>query len=263
MLFIVLPAYNEELGLGMLIEDIIHHCGHLPLQIVVVDDASTDGTYQLARNYARTYPYISVISHQENRGLGGSLLTGFKEVFKLRRILPRNEIKGTEYQDVIITMDADNTHPGEAIPMIAQLIEEGADLVVASRYASGSKQYGLNSIRRILSWGAGKVMSMAFPVKGLKDYSCGYRGYRASALEKAYFLYGDDLIESRNFAGMVELLLKVVEYCDDIQEVPFDLHYEKKLGRSKMRVFKTIGGYFNLIYRLKREAWGWREWVGE
>lgn len=263
MLFVVLPAYNEERGLGMLIEDILAHCGHLPIHIVVVNDASTDSTYEVAMEYARKYPCITVISHEENRGLGGSLLTGFKEVFKLRRLLPRGEGQSNKYQDGIITMDADNTHPGEAIPKIFRLIEEGADLVVASRYAFGSKQYGLTPLRKFLSWGAGKVMSLAFPVQGLKDYSCGYRGYRASVLEKAYFLYGDQLIESRNFSGMVELLLKVVEYCEQIQEVPFDLHYDKKLGRSKMRIFKTIGGYFNLIYRLKKESWGWRQWVGE
>lgn len=135
--------------------------------------------------------------------------------------------------------------------------------MVASRYAPGGEQYGLNPLRKVLSWGAGQVMTLFFPVAGLRDYSCGYRAYRASVLESSYLIYGENLIESRSFAGMVELLVKVVNYCRDIREIPFNLHYEKKQGKSKMRVMATIMGYFALIFRLKKETWGLMEWVGE
>ncbi|MEL1136453.1 glycosyltransferase [Desulfitobacterium sp. THU1] len=265
MLFVVLPAYNEEAALRILLDDIREACRNIPTQIIVVNDASTDQTLQLAQDYARSYPQVRVVSHQENKGLGGSLMTGFKQVFTLRRSLAKEGLvweKGY-YHDIILTMDADNTHPADRIPLMVEQINLGADLVVASRYAPGGNQYGLHPLRKLLSWGAGQVMGRFFPVEGLKDYSCGYRAYRASVLENTYLIYGEELIESRSFAGMVELLVKVVNYCRDIREIPFDLHYEKKQGRSKMKILATIGGYFSLIIRLKKETWGWVEWVRE
>ncbi|SHN78111.1 glycosyltransferase family 2 protein [Desulfitobacterium chlororespirans] len=263
MLFVVLPAYNEEAGLQPLLDDISKACQGIPLQIIVVNDASTDHTLQIARDYALNNPEVQVLSHTRNKGLGGSLMTGFKHVFAQRRMLGEQSGEWIGHDDVILTMDADNTHPAERIPLMAELIQQGADLVVASRYAPGGRQYGLNPLRQILSWGAGQVMTLFFPVEGLRDYSCGYRAYRASALESAYIIYGEELIESRSFAGMVELLVKVANYCREIREIPFDLHYEKKQGKSKMKILTTIMGYFALILRLKKEKWGWVEWVGE
>lgn len=263
MLFVVLPAYNEEAGLKMLLDDIRKACHEIPTRIIVVNDASTDQTLQIAQDYAEGCPEVQVISHPKNKGLGGSLMTGFKHVFAQRRSLRRQNYEWVGYGDIILTMDADNTHPADRIPLMVEQIHQGADLVVASRYAPGGEQYGLNPLRKILSWGAGQVMTLFFPVSGLRDYSCGYRAYRASVLESAYIIYGEDLIESRSFAGMVELLVKVVNYCRDIREIPFNLHYEKKQGKSKMRIMATIMGYFTLIIRLKKETWSLMEWVGE
>lgn len=263
MLFIVLPAYNEAAGLETLLDDIVRACQGIPTQIVLVNDASKDQTLAIAEKYAQNCPELLVVSHPENKGLGGSLLTGFKEVFALRKAFRSQGSNMVGYNDVILTMDADNTHPAESIPLMVEQIRQGADLVVASRYAPGGRQYGLNPLRKILSWGAGQAMTLFFPVEGLKDYSCGYRAYRASVLENAYLIYGDKLIESRSFAGMVELLLKVVNYCKEVREIPFELHYEKKQGKSKMRIWATIMGYFSLIIRIKKENWGFVEWVSE
>ncbi|HHY25978.1 MAG TPA: glycosyltransferase [Desulfitobacterium dehalogenans] len=263
MLFVVLPAYNEEAGLEPLLDDIRKACQGIPTQIIVVNDASTDHTLDIAQDYAQIFSEVQVLSHPQNKGLGGSLMTGFKHAFAQRRILRKQCSEWVGYDDIILTMDADNTHPADRIPSMVEQIDQGADLVVASRYAPGGKQYGLNPLRQVLSWGAGQVMTLFFPVPGLKDYSCGYRAYRASVLESTYMIYGERLIESRSFAGMVELLVKVTGYCREIREIPFDLHYEKKQGKSKMKIMATIMGYFALILRLKKERWGWVEWVGE
>lgn len=266
MLFVVLPAFNEEAGLKELLDDIESSCRGIPTRIIVVNDASTDFTFQIAKEYAREFPNVHVLSHEMNKGLGGALMTGFEYVFGLRENLKRSErelVQSRASEDVIVTMDADNTHPADRIPLMLTQIYSGADLVVASRYAPGGEQHGLNLMRRTLSWGAGKVMSFFFPVAGLKDYSCGYRAYRASTLERVYQNYGDQMIENRSFAAMVELLVKVVGFCQEVREIPFSLHYEKKKGKSKMRVFATIIGYFSLIMRLRKETWGSMEWAGE
>jgi dolichol-phosphate mannosyltransferase len=266
MLFVVLPAYNEEAGLKTLLDDIESSCQAIPTQIIIVNDASTDDTLKVAQEYSRENSNVQVVSHPENKGLGGALMTGFEYVFSLRAV-PGLERVESQHQgpvnDVILTMDADNTHPADRIPVMLTEIYSGADLVVASRYAPGGEQHGLNFMRRTLSWGAGRVMRFFFPVNGLRDYSCGYRAYRASTLESCYQSYGKQLIENRSFAAMVELLIKVVGFCKEVREVPFALHYEKKMGKSKMRIGSTIFGYFSLIIRLKKETWGSMEWAGE
>ena len=266
MLFVVLPAYNEEAGLKELLDDIERSSREIPTQIIVVNDASTDHTFQIAKEYAEEFDNVIVLSHEQNKGLGGALMTGFKHAFRLREDL-KGQKTGLEQtgctEDVILTMDADNTHPADRIPLMLAEIYSGADLVVASRYAPGGEQHGLNFMRRTLSWGAGKIMSFFFPVSGLKDYSCGYRAYRATTLEQVYQNYGEQMIENRSFAAMVELLVKVVSYCREVREIPFSLHYEKKMGKSKMRIMATIFGYVSLIIRLKKETWGSMEWAGE
>jgi dolichol-phosphate mannosyltransferase len=266
MLFVILPAYNEEAGLKNLLDDIETSCHTIPTQIIIVNDASTDQTQEVAEKYSRVYTNVHVLLHEQNKGLGGALMTGFQHVFEVRTKLEVSSFKengGDLSEDVILTMDADNTHPADRIPYMLKEIYSGADLVIASRYAPGGEQYGLNRLRRTLSWGAGKVMSFFFPVPGLKDYSCGYRAYRASTLERVYRSYGEQLIENRSFAAMVELLIKVIGFCNEVREIPFSLHYERKRGKSKMKIWATMLGYFTLIIRLKKETWGSMEWAGE
>ncbi|WP_425800348.1 glycosyltransferase family 2 protein [Desulfitobacterium sp. Sab5] len=254
MLFVVLPAYNEQASLGYLLEDLHTVLNDYSYRIIVVNDASTDQTLDLAREYASRWGSISVLNHSENKGLGGALQTGISHVL--------NELS-KKPEDILITLDADNTHPADRIPLLVQKLEEGSDLAIASRYAPGGEQIGLSLFRKILSWGAGKIMSFFFPIAGVKDYSCGYRAYRVSILRRAYNNYGELLMESRSFAAMVELLIKVVPFCQKISEVPLILHYERKQGKSKMKIVSTIKGYLTLIYRLKKEAWSSVEWVEE
>lgn len=255
MLFIVLPAYNEQASLGDLMKDLHAVLQEYDYRILIVNDASTDQTLELARDYASQWGSTYVINHRENKGLGGALQTGISHVL--------NGLSEKPEQDILITLDADNTHPADRIPLLVQKLKEGADLAIASRYAEGGEQIGLSPLRKILSWGAGKVMTFFFPIAGVKDYSCGYRAYRVSTLERAYHAYGDQLMESRSFAAMVELLIKVVPFCHRVSEVPLILHYERKQGKSKMKIGSTIKGYLSLIYHFKKEAWSSVEWVEE
>ncbi|GAB6174055.1 glycosyltransferase family 2 protein [Paradesulfitobacterium aromaticivorans] len=274
MLFVVLPAYNEAGALPLLVADIEETCRHLQHRIIAVDDGSSDDTGEVLHSLKREYVNFDFVQHEENKGLGEALLSGFQTVIKSRDMHsddPKSFRSNFFYEvgevgtlpDIVVTMDADNTHPAECIPALVAKIGEGADLAIASRYVSGAKQTGLAAFRRLLSWGAGAVMHVFFPISGVRDYSCGYRAYRLSILEKGLTLYGQNLIESRNFAGMVELLLKITPFCRRIAEIPLDLHYERKQGLSKMKILATIWGYLYLIYRLKRKNWGSLEWAGE
>lgn len=265
MLYIVLPAYNEDEALPALLEDIEQNCASIPHQVVVVNDGSTDRTLDVVRNYARTHKNVHTVNHDQNQGLGAALNSGFQYVlnFNLNQgnLLENSVYMEQEVPDMLITMDADNTQPADCIPLLYEEICSGADLVIASRYVQGGEQHGLSLGRRVLSWGAGRVMRFFVPITGVRDYSCGYRAYRLALLAEGTRVYGPNIIKSRNFSGMVELLLKVAPFAERVSEVPLKLHYELKKGASKMRIRATIWGYVQLIYQIKRKRWSTVEWA--
>jgi len=267
MLYIVLPAYNEAEELPALLEDIEQNCAPIPHQIVVINDGSTDGTSDIVQSYAQTHNNIHRVNHDQNQGLGAALNSGFQYVMNVNAKQGNrhetNRYLNQEAPDMVITMDADNTQPADRIPLLYEEICSGADLVIASRYVQGGEQHGLSLGRRVLSWGAGKFMHYFVPITGVRDYSCGYRAYRLSILAEGTRLYGPNIIKSRNFSGMVELLLKVAPFAERVTEVPLRLHYELKIGASKMRIWATIWGYILLIYQIKRKRWSTVEWAEE
>lgn len=259
MLDIVLPAYNEEQSVTKVIEDIERVCACIEHRIIVVDDGSTDHTGKVLQELKQQFHRLEILTHSENRGLGEALLTGFRYV--TQNVSRQRGEGGSGEQDIIITMDADNTHPADRIPLLCRAINEGAEVVIASRFVAEGQQHGLGAGRRVLSWGAGRVMRLFFPMPGLHDYSSGYRAYRRLIMTAALQFYGERLIESRSFAAMAELLLKLLPLCRRITEVPLQLHYERKLSASKMKVGTTILGYIRLIYRSKKESWRMMKWA--
>lgn len=267
MLYILLPAYNEDQALPSLLKDIEQISAQIPHQTVIVDDGSTDHTADVVRKFAQTHPNIHIVSHSQNQGLGAALNSGFQFVLNFNQyydnLWEERLIKHQLAPDMVITMDADNTQPADCIPKLYEAICSGADLVIASRYVSGGEQNGLSLGRRGLSWGAGRVMHYFAPIKGVRDYSCGYRAYRLALLAEGTRQYGPEIIKSRNFSGMVELLLKVAPFAECVTEIPLKLHYELKKGASKMKIWQTIWGYVQLIYQVKRHKWSTVEWAEE
>lgn len=235
--WIVLPAFNEAENLPGLLDGIAAVLRPLggAYTVVVVNDGSRDATAAVARAYARRLP-VDLVSHANNRGLARTIETG------IRVVLLRAE-KG----DVLITMDADNTHPPVLMPRMLSEIQNGADLVIASRFVPGGTEEGVALLRRILSHGLGVVMRLRFGMRGVRDYSCGYRAYHVELLRAAAALYGDRLIEARGFAVMAELLVKLASFSRRIVEVPLHLRYDLKRGGSKMRVARTVAEYFRLL----------------
>ncbi|WP_407311091.1 glycosyltransferase family 2 protein [Desulfosporosinus sp. SB140] len=266
MLYIVLPAFNEAASLPPLLETIEQVCADLPHLITVVNDGSTDTTSEIIEAYAHTYPTIHQVNHRQNQGLGAALNSGFQYVLNYNSSLQQplsDAQKGPVAPDTVITMDADNTQPADHIPLLYESICSGADLTIASRFVDGGEQHGLSIVRKMLSWGAGKVMNYFVPISGVRDYSCGYRAYRLSLLAEGIRQYGPNIIQSRNFSGMVELLLKIAPLANKVAEIPLKLHYELKTGASKMKILATIWGYIQLIYHIKRQRWSSVEWVEE
>ena len=210
------------------------------LRVLVVDDGSSDGTVAGAGAFADRLG-IEVVPHGVNRGLGAALQTGLTEA--LRR---------AGATDAIATMDADNTHdPGLLPEMLRRLETTPADVVIASRYTPGGEEVGLTPLRRLLSRGASLLLTLVAPVRGARDYTCGYRLYRAALLRRAAEAWNDRLIEEAGFTCMAEVLLKLGRGGARVTEHPLVLRYDLKQGASKMKVMRTIGRYFVLARRIR------------
>jgi dolichol-phosphate mannosyltransferase len=242
--WVILPAYNETGGLPTLLKSLAllaaewREMSSNPLSrphVVVVDDGSTDETAAVAHGFADRLR-LTVLAHPQNRGLAAAIRTGVEHT--CREAAPN---------DVIVTMDADDTHRPEQLPDLVRAIGEGADVVIASRYARGARQDGVPAHRVVLSAGISWLLRLRFRLPGVRDYSCGYRAYRASVLQRALAAYGDRLIVSRGFVASTELLTKLAPFARRFVEVPLDLRYDRKVGPSKMPTAQTMAAYLRLM----------------
>jgi dolichol-phosphate mannosyltransferase len=244
-LWVVLPAFNEEENLGKLIEATIDSMTQhqVNYEIVVVDDGSQDKTQLVARTFFPQFP-VTVLVHEKNQGLGATMRDGFKYVSQKGKV-----------GDVVIAMDADNTHNPSLIHTMLTCIDEGNDVVIASRYQNGAVVKGVPGFRQWLSLMASYLFRVCFPVRGVKDYTCGYRAYRMELIQKAFSLYGENFINQNGFECMVDILIKLRKMEAIFREVPLVLRYDLKEGVSKMRVVKTISRSLMLI---AKHRWVWQ-----
>ncbi|MBU8905914.1 glycosyltransferase family 2 protein [Desertibacillus haloalkaliphilus] len=241
---VALPAYNEETGLPKLLDKIIAVQASVerPFEVIVVDDGSTDRTGEILKDYEQRYPFMTVITHRKNKGLGEAMKTIF------HFLLDRYDDK-----DILITLDADNTHHPKIIPALVEKIEaEQLDLVVASRFTRGGKEMGLSPLRKVYSRGARLFFKMFFPISGVYDYSSGFRAYRLGAVRQAFARYEGKMITSNGFDCMVEILARFSKLDIKAGEYPLVLEYHLKETPSKMKVIRTITGYFSLLRRVKK-----------
>lgn len=248
-LVVLLPAYNEEKDVERLVKrwekeaDVIKNY-NLALKIVVINDGSKDKTREIGEQLARTYSNVKLINHSCNKGLGKAVETGFKYVIE-------------ECPNCLYTclMDCDNTQSPIYIETMLEKVKKSQqkiDVVIASRYQKGAKVYGLAGYRKLTSNGARWVYSTLLHIKGVKDYTCGYRLYTRSILEEAYAYFKNHLIEQEGFTCMAEVLYKLSCIGAHFAEVPFELHYDDKKGASKMKVLKTAKDSIALAFKLRK-----------
>jgi dolichol-phosphate mannosyltransferase len=242
-IILTLPAYNEEQGLPPLLDAFQNAMrqGGFEAQAVIADDGSTDGTCGVIQEWSSKFP-IKLIRHPENRGLGETI----RDALHKAAVIAQPE-------DVIVTMDADNTHSPALIPDMVRQIGMGKDLVIASRYRAGSRVVGLNFFRHLLCYGARALFQMAFPIPGVRDYTCGFRAYRAGLLQQAFVRFGDAFVTEQSFACMAEILLKLSQLSPKIVEIPMVLRYDQKRGASKMKVGSTILATLRLMRKMRTD----------
>lgn len=247
MIHVIFPAYNEERVIRPTLLALVEAMRGRSdsYRAVLVDDGSTDATVAEAERAVAesrgTLP-LTVLRHEVNRGLGAGLRTGIYTCL---------DEAGDD--DVIVTLDADNTHPPAMIPKLVELVREGYDLSIASRYRSGAEVHGVPGYRRALSDVGRLVFQVLYPIPGVRDYTCCFRAYAVPLLRRARRVYGEALCTARGFEAVMDLLLRLGPLEPKVKEIGFVLDYGERVGQSKMKVLRTIRSTVLLLARRRIE----------
>jgi dolichol-phosphate mannosyltransferase len=212
---VIIPTFNEIENLPLIVKRV--HAAQPAVHILVVDDSSPDGTGELADQLAETdgAGRIHVMHRTVKNGLGAAYIEGFK--WGLAR----------DYA-VLVEMDADGSHAPEELHRLLDRLNEGADLVIGSRYVPGGTVVNWPRRREILSRGGNVYSRLALGVS-VKDITGGFRAYRREVLETLDL----SAIESHGYCFQVDLGWRVIQAGFDVAEVPITFT-ERELGESKM-----------------------------
>ena len=250
MIWIILPAYNEEDSLPHLLPEIdaAFRKAGASYRMVVVNDGSVDSTPAILENLEATLP-LDVIHHQINRGLGETERDGFEYV-----------AARCQRDDFIVRVEGDRTHPPEYALRLVEKLQEGFDVVITSRFQPGGGQEGVNAYRAFISRCANIFMAVLFRIPGVREYSCGYRGYRAGVIQDAVAMFGNSFIQLRGlgFTSTIEMIIKLHLLGCRFAEIPFVLRYDRKKSPSKMVGSVTTLGYITMAILFHWPFGGWR-----
>ncbi len=234
-LVFVVPVYNEVENLPRLLADfetrpaLFESGGHL----ILVDDGSTDGTAALIEAYEGPVR-VELVKLGRNQGPGVAFRAGFAAA-----------LAGCADDSLVVTLEGDTTSDLDALPLMLERIADGADLVIADWVMQN-----VGAVRRALSYAAGFVVRRGLGLQA-KTVSSFFRVYRASALRLGFERYGDDFIAEPGFACKAEILVKLSGLGVRVEEVPVPLDWSRRVGKSKMPVFRTTFAYWRMLLRLR------------
>ena len=210
---VVVPTYNEAANIAEVLERI--RAAVPGAHVLVVDDASPDGTADEAERLAVTIGQVSVLRRGGKAGLGSAYRVGFTQGM-------------AEGFDVLVEMDADLSHDPGALPGLLDALDHGADLAIGSRYVPGGSIPDWSWHRRFLSrWGnryAAGVLGLA-----VNDATAGYRAYRAEILGRLDLEH----IRADGYGFQIEMAYQVARHGGRIVEVPIAF-VDRQRGTSKM-----------------------------
>ncbi|MCK7637080.1 polyprenol monophosphomannose synthase [Corynebacterium pygosceleis] len=210
---VIIPTYNERENLPLITGRV--RSATPEVDILIVDDASPDGTGELADEIAENDERIHVLHRNGKGGLCGAYVEGF------RWGLDRG------YR-VLCEMDADGSHAPEQLHLLLEQVDAGADLVIGSRYVEGGKVVNWPKQRWVLSKGGNIYISLALGA-GLSDMTAGYRAYRRELIESLDL----DELSNAGYIFQVDLAWRAVREGFDVREVPITFT-EREIGESKL-----------------------------
>ena len=250
MIHIVIPVFNEEESIHDLISDVIKTSGDFneKFNIIVVNDCSYDNTLNILEKF-KSFQNFKIINHNLNKGLGDAERTGFEYAAEI-----------SKDEDFIVRIEGDNSHSPKYIKDIINMLKSGYDVVNTSRFINGGNQFGLSNKKKVISYCANIFMKIILRIPNVRDFSCGYRGYKAIVMRDALVIFGKNFLQLRGlgFTSTLEIIIKLKMLGCQFQEVPFDLRYDKKLSTSKMVGSITSFGYLVMALLYHWPFGGWR-----
>lgn len=240
MVVFIIPVYNEADNIQTLLMKTGEKMRQLalPYKVILVDDGSSDSTVQMAQALADKIP-LSIYSHYPNKGVGEAFRVGF-----------RKALETCSDSDIIITKEADNTSDLNIIDKLINKIQNGYDVALASCYAKRGAVIGTTFFRIMLSRSANALLRLYMNLGEISTYSSFYRAYNPKALRHISKEYKGKLIEEDGFECMVELLIKFSRNKNfRITEIPMVLDGSRRIGKSRMRIRKTIKGFLRVVIK--------------
>jgi dolichol-phosphate mannosyltransferase len=226
-LSVVIAAYDEVAYVGPLARRLANSLSTIPgcaWEIVFVVEGE-DGTREELERLAREIEPLRILYRLERTGLGAAFRRGFAAI--------------APDADYVVTMDADLNHQPEEIPrLLAEARRPTCDVLVGSRFVSGSLVVGTPLVKRLLSHFINRLMSPLYGLR-VRDKTSGFRIYRAEVLRTVHY-------HNNAFAFLPELLIRASARGYRIVEQPIHFHHRVG-GRSKMGFWSTSLSYLTLL----------------
>lgn len=239
MIYFLIPVLNEEENVKSLISslDSISKDIKEDYRLLFVNDGSDDHTPEILRKEMESFP-IDMLENAVNEGPGASFEKGFKHFIEI----------GSE-EDIVITIEGDNTGDLSILPKMLSEIRNGKDFALASCYAKGGKLQNLSFERKFFSKTANCLCKILFRVPGAHTYSSFYRAFSHRTISQVYSKLDHPVITEKGFVCMVEFLVKLHKAGFTFSEVPATLFFDKRKGASKLKVQATIQSYLRLFWK--------------
>jgi dolichol-phosphate mannosyltransferase len=212
-ILVIIPTYDEAENLPRIVPCVLDQDPRV--DVLVVDDGSPDGTGTIADAMAEENDRILVLHRPGKEGLGRAYLAGFKQGLELG-------------YDILFEMDADFSHPPEALPALIAGFEE-ADVMIGSRYVDGRVTVSNWPMSRLLVSYFGSHYARIITGMPVRDGTGGFNGWKREVLEKV----GLDRVQSNGYAFQIELKFRAWRAGFTLAETPI-LFTERDIGESKM-----------------------------
>jgi dolichol-phosphate mannosyltransferase len=222
---IVIPTYEEADALPTLLDRVL--AVDPPFDVLVVDDASPDGTGEIADEYARRTPRVKVLHRKGKLGLGTAYRDGFRQAL-------------ADGAAIVLEMDADHSHNPRHLPALLASVRNGADLAIGSRYVNGVRVENWPFRRLMLSRFANYYVNgtSGLPGEVVSDATSGFRAYRREVIDAI----GLDRLDSNGYFFQIEMAFRAWRLGFRVVEVPitFEEHYLSSSKISKGIIWEAI-----------------------
>ena len=240
MIFLVILVHNDQESLPPFLAavQVASTEWDQPHQALVVDDGSSDETASIVRDFRQ----FDLLSQPKSIGEGAALRIGLESA-----------LKRAEPADIIVTLDPRITHSPALVKGMLPLIEQGFDVVLATRYTRGGDELGLSSAQILINRASSWLMNRLFSIAGVRDYTNRCRAHRAGVLIESAALFQDRLIEERDSACWVEILLKLTrQERIRFAQFPHLVRYDLQPKVRHDDIWQSIRRQARLVSRCRR-----------